>query len=372
MRVHLFRPPWPSPREGRLVRALTLLGTLAALGAAAAPAAAAPPAPANLAVSPAESATSADTAVATWTVPGGAPAGTEADWKVTFSPAGEDYFLNLSGTSDQDGRAEIPLAREGTYSGFSVALRDAQGPGPEATVPHRLLVDRSAPGAPTVWHTGGMANWTDAPDRGAPIARAHWRYCRGWFGSPIVPAPVCVEGVATTSPFALSETAPPLGPAPGTCNGVESALSIWLEDAAGNGSPANAGKFGTAVTPACPAPPRDTPPAVEPPAAGPARKATTLAVTGRTLARRRGASGRRVRLVVALPRDAGGRVRLRVSRRAGGPRFVRTRSVQVRRGHAVATFTVPAGVRKLSVRATYAATATHAAASKNTTVRVGR
>jgi hypothetical protein len=343
---------------------------LAALGAAAAPAAAAPPAPTNLAVTPAESATSADTAVATWTVPGGVPAGTEADWKVTFSPAGEDYFLNLSGTSDQDGRAEIPLAREGTYSSFSIALRDAQGSGPEVAVPNRLIVDRSAPGAPTIRREGTLVHWTNAGDTGVPIARAHWRYCRSWTGLPTVPAPSCAEGIATTNPFSLPPETAPLGPAPGYCNGVQESLEIWLEDAAGNGSPANTGYHGTVTSPACVPPPADAPKA--PVAAPPATKPTTLAVKGRTLVSRRGARNRRVRIVTTLPRDAGGRVSLRVTRRGGGPRFVRTRSAQVRRGRAVATFTVPAGVRRLAVRAAYAATATHAAATRRSIVRVGR
>jgi hypothetical protein len=300
-----------------------------------------------------------------------------ADWSMTFSPAGEDYFLNLSGTSDQDGRAEIPLAREGTYSSFRVQLRDGEGPGPETAVDNRLIVDRSAPGAPTIRREGDLVRWTNDGDDGAPIVRAHWRYCRNWTGSPTVPAPSCAEGIATTNPFSLPPQTAPLGPAPGYCNGVQESLGIWLEDAAGNGSPANTGDYGTIVSPACVPPPVDAPKppadAPKPPvAAPPAAKPTTLAVSGRTLASRRGARNRRVRIVTTLPGDAAGRVALRVTRRGSGPRFVRTRSVGVRRGRAVATFVVPTGVRRLNVRATYAATATHAAASKNTIVRVGR
>jgi hypothetical protein len=351
---------------------LAAIGAAVALGVAAAPASAdPPPAPTNVAMSPGDGATTANAAVATWTVPDGLPADTDAVWSLTFSPAGEDYFLPLSGTSDENGRADIPLLRDGVYSSLRVALVSDQGEqGPETTIANRLVVDRSAPGAPTIRRQGDLVRWTNDGDTGASIVRAHWRYCRNWTGLPTAPAPVCAEGVATTNPFALSETAAPLGPAPGACLGVQESLTMWLEDAAGNGSAANTGTYGSAVSPACAAPPTGAP---TPPSGGPpVRKATTLMVKGRALASRRGARNRRVRIVTTLPGDAAGRVALRVTRRGSGPRFVRTRSVQVRRGRAVTTFTVPAGVRRLNVRATYAATATHAAASKNTIVRVGR
>ncbi|MBF6621630.1 MAG: hypothetical protein ITG02_15545 [Patulibacter sp.] len=263
-----------------------------------------------------------------------------------------------------------------------------------------VAADQTAPGPPTDvrWGVGpvhvlpsGEHRWTDstvrwtAPaDDGTPIVRVHWKLCRRWGGAiwPEFPAGVpaqCLTGSAGPEPFPLDESPIPVGAPPRACIGYVTTLMIWLEDAAGNVDldPRNAGGTGFGATPLCgppPPPPLPDPPVdlPEPPAA--ARAATALAVTTRVRAVRNG-QRRRQRLTVAArttARAASGKVRIRVTGRQGKRKLTRARTVTLAKGRARYTLTVPKGIRRLSVRADYAGSKTHAPSSRTTTVRIPR
>lgn len=362
MRVRRSGPPrW---RTASAVLAAAVLAGLGTAGPGFADDLPAPtPAPTDVAVTP-TGPTRATVAVVTWTVPEGVPAGTTA--RVRYVASEGDMLQPHAVESDVPGRAEIPMDVEAVYSSIEVALVSPEdGPGPSVTLADRIQADRTAPAAPlAVRQEDGRIQWDDDPlDRSTPIVRAHWRYCRGWHVPGAVP---CVEGSSTERPFPFSPSVLPLGPYPGGCTGNSDAFSLWLEDAAGNVSRDNAAGFGSSVSPSC-IPPQQPDPG--PRAPGP--RPTSLKLAGRTTAVR-GASGRhRVTVTASVPRDAAGRVALRVTRRGSGPRFTRTATAQVRDGRARATFTVPRGVRRLRVRATFAATPAYAAASRTVTIRVG-
>jgi hypothetical protein len=340
----------PVPPRSRTASAVAALGVVLALAVAGPASAEQPLAPADLRVTP-SGPTRDEAIVATWTVPDGAPAGTTARWRTSSTAPGTGTVTDQEGTSSTPGRAEIPATVEGTYTEVTVALvspEDEEGPAATVAGP---IVDRTAPGKPPeVRSTGSTLTWTDPPGD------------RSWsaLGAPTL----CAEGSATDRPFPFSERAVDIGPAPVYCAGQSTSVKLWLEDAAGNVSRENFGGYGMAVTPACI--PQGKPP-FDP---GPSpRRPTTLALSGRTTTI--GRSGRhRVTVSAVVPRDAAGRVRLRVSRRGSGPRFVRTTTATVRGGTARATFVVPRGVRRLAVRASFAATPTHAAASRTATLRV--
>jgi hypothetical protein len=298
-------------------------------------------------------------AVVTWDVPADAPEGTTASVEYFWSPS--DFVLPRYATSDVPGRAEIPLADEGRYTSFRVALVRPDGTvGPRVEAAGELRVDRTAPSAPVdVRQVGGTIDWTTPAESGAPIVRAHWRYCRGWNVGGDLP---CAEGSTTEHPFVLARDVVPMGASPAACTGNAEYLSLWLEDAAGNVSRQNAGGFGSSMTPSC----------VSPLPAPTTLRPTPLALEGRAVAVRGRPGRHRVTVTATVPRGAAGRVALRVTRRGAGPRFTRTVTAQVRGGKARAAFVVPRGVRRLAVRATFAATATHAAAKRTATLRVGR
>jgi hypothetical protein len=356
-------------------------GLAAAVGllvlASAVPAAAdtLPPAPENVAFTPAGF-TEASTATATWTVPAGTPAGTTARWSVCRSVLDISYPCE-EGVSDTPGTAQIPTEEEGHYR-LRLRLVSADGEGPEVEV-HGPVVDRTAPSAPqAVQLVGDRLTWWAGGEDVARIARAHWRLCRGYASGAV--ARSCVTGVTDVAsvrdprdknsiPF--SESAAALAPSPVYCDGVSTEVSLWLEDAAGHVDERNAGRYLTIASPSCPPPPQNRPPVPPAVEAGPA--ATRLTVSGRVRSIAGRPGRRRVTVTAALaPREAAGRVVLRVTRRGGGTSFVRTRSVPVRGGKAVATFTLPRGVRRAALRATYAATPTHRAASATRTLRVAR
>jgi hypothetical protein len=63
---------------------------------------------------------------------------------------------------------------------------------------------------------------------------------------------------------------------------------------------------------------------------------------------------------------------MRVMGRQGKRKLTRTRNVRLRNGRARFTLTVPRGIRRLSVRASYAGSTTHGPSSRTATVRVPR
>lgn len=356
----------------RWLPAATGLVVLALAGPATA---APPPAPSGLTVSPAGP-TQASSVTATWVVPADLPTDTTAHVQLCpvddIAPTpGVDRCENRP--SDELTRTTIPFPSEGGYD-LTVSLENAEGQGP-STAPRRIVIDRTAPAAPTnVRWDGGTVRWTELLPMGptAPIVRAHWAYCRGWSGVPTT----CVSGSAGPQPFPFSEDVVPLGPPPGYCVGYAWTFSLWLEDAAGNVDASRRGGRGGGVTPSCPAQnlPPGTQPKEMPPGTQPTnRRATSVAVRSRVGVRGGRSTKRRVKITASVrPADVGGRVRLKVAGRRGATKLSRTRSLRLVRGRVTLTVSVPRGFRRLTVRAAYAGSRTHRGSTGKAVVRIPR
>jgi hypothetical protein len=338
----------PGARAARWLPATTALAVLAL----ASPAAAAPPAaPVDLTLAPAGP-TTATAIAASWTVPASDPAITAARWELC--PAGQPSGGDGCTHGEQRetlGEATIPTPTEGAFD-LRVSLENADGVG-TPTAPRRVVVDRTAPAAPTDvrWNRGAV-DWQEQPGEASPIVRAHWSFCRGWFGA----ADVCVSGSSAQRPFALADDLAPLGPPPGYCSGWGWTLSLWLEDAAGNVDANRRGGIGAGVTPSCV--PQQGPP---PPGTPPTKlRATSVAIAKRIGPARGRSAKRRVTITTRVrPADAGGRVRLEVTGRHGTTKLARIRNLRLDHGRATLTVSVPKSLPRLTVRATYAGSKTH-------------
>jgi hypothetical protein len=119
---------------------------------------------------------------------------------------------------------------DGTHT-LALVATDAAG-NKSALASEQITVDNNAPAAPvglagTPTRTGSLtftATWSDPPGQVAPITGATYQLC---------PASGGACGVATAAPAAGPATLSV--PGPGSWN-----LAVWLTDAAGNGTPANA------------------------------------------------------------------------------------------------------------------------------------
>jgi Bacterial Ig-like domain len=131
---------------------------------------------------------------------------------------------------------------DGTHT-LAVVATDAAG-NQSALASEQVTVDNNAPAAPvglaaTPTRTGSptfTATWSDPAGQVAPITGATYQLC---------PASGAACGVATAAPAA--------GPAPVSVPGLGSwNLAVWLSDAAGNGTPANAAHAVLTVAPSKP------------------------------------------------------------------------------------------------------------------------
>jgi len=386
-----------APTDGqpdRLRRGLVAITLLAAL-AVAAPAHAAPdpvPSVADLVVSPAET-TSATSLTVTWSVPPGLADGTSARWDlcpVGAPPASDGgHGCGTARSSDGPTTTAVPTPDEGRFD-LTVWLENAEGDQGPPSQPRRIVIDRTAPGGPTDvrWGNGpfrivgpgdyrlgdSVVRWTPPTDDGAPIARVHWKFCREWSSRwPGFPEQ-CLTGSRDPSPFLLDESPIPTGPPPHYCVGYFATVLLWLEDTAGNVDldPANAGGTGLGANPSCP-PPFMPPPPHDGPLVTP-RAVTNLTVGRRVATTGKGTKRRqRVTLTATMkPGTASGVVRIRATGKHGKRQLTRTRTLQLSQGRASFTLTVPTGFRRLSVRADYAGSATHAPSSRTSTVRIPR
>jgi hypothetical protein len=119
---------------------------------------------------------------------------------------------------------------DGTHT-LALVATDAAG-NQSALASEQITIDNNAPAAPVglgaaPTRTGGQtftATWSDPAGQEAPITGATYQLC---------PASGGACGVATAAPAAGPATLSI--PGPGTWN-----LAVWLTDAAGNGTPANA------------------------------------------------------------------------------------------------------------------------------------
>jgi hypothetical protein len=130
---------------------------------------------------------------------------------------------------------------DGTHT---LTLTTVDAAGNQSTVASReIVVDNNPPPPPAslsaiATHGGGSTftvTWSDPPSQIAPITGAFYQVCPA-SGSCSAPAP-----------------APPAGPATVTVPGPGSwSIAVWLTNAAGNGSPANASRTSVVVAPAKP------------------------------------------------------------------------------------------------------------------------
>ncbi|WP_022929985.1 hypothetical protein [Patulibacter americanus] len=234
-----------------------------------------------------------------------------------------------------------------------------------------IAIDRTAPGVPTVadWRIppvgGGIMRPVVLPGeaQNAPVVAVRWTRCTH---APQTTAGTCIDGRSAPTDVAI-----PIDPAPLDACGTPTAsfsASLWLVDAAGNENPAAAATVAPALPAVGCAPPQTQQPP-SPPAPPPVvRRAVRLKVSG-TL--RGSATRRRGRMTVALtPRTATGSVALRVTPRRGRQRLRSMReTATVRRGRVTWTGRLPTRTTSLSVRASYAGDARHAAAKRTVVVR---
>jgi hypothetical protein len=135
---------------------------------------------------------------------------------------------------DTQHQADLGAFREGPHQ-LQAAIKDAAGNASTAG-PITITIDRTAPGPPSALAVvGGDASratnsfdvtWTNPTDQLAPIARAHYRLCPA-FGGACTPE-------ATASGDNISSLTGLHVPDKGAW-----ALTVWLEDAAGNATAAN-------------------------------------------------------------------------------------------------------------------------------------
>jgi hypothetical protein len=234
-----------------------------------------------------------------------------------------------------------------------------------------IAIDRTAPGVPTItdWRvpptSGGIMRPLLVPGetQNAPVVAVRWTRCTH---APQTTASTCVDGRSAPTDVAI-----PIDPAPlDACGNPTASFSaaLWLVDAAGNENPAAAATLAPALPAVACAPPQTQQPP-SPPAPPPVvRRAVRLKVTG-TL---RGSTvRRRGRMTVAVtPRTATGSVALRVTPRRGRTRLRSLRETRtVRRGRVTWTGRLPARTTSVTVLASYAGDARHAAAKRTVVVR---
>jgi hypothetical protein len=120
---------------------------------------------------------------------------------------------------------------DGTHA---IAVEAVDAAGNSAAIDHTIHVDNTAPAHVAVVLDGGEAwrrengfavRWQRPPESGSPMAKVHYELCPARGGACLTRA----------SPSGADELAGIHVPAAG-----EHALRLWLEDAAGNASPANA------------------------------------------------------------------------------------------------------------------------------------
>jgi hypothetical protein len=199
---------------------------------------------------------------------------------------------------------------DGTHT-LALVATDAAG-NQSALASEQITIDNNAPAAPvglgaTPTGTGGRtftATWSDPAGQAAPITGATYQLC---------PASGGACGVATAAPAAGPATLSI--PGPGTWN-----LAVWLTDAAGNGTPANAAHIVLTVATSKPG--------------GSNGDGTTGKATIRVS---ESLSGRR--LVVHIRGSGSGKVRVSFTGRLGGETVASgVRSVTLKHGKLSATF----------------------------------
>jgi hypothetical protein len=254
-----------------------------------------------------------------------------------------DYTQPVPCTQELGARHQVDLTwiADGTHS-IDASATDAAG-NVAKTAPQTIHVDNHAPDAPTGIAVAGGDGWrqTNAfdvtwtnPDQGAasPVAKVHYRLC----GPGGCQAEQVVDGAEALRSLSV----------PGT---GDWALSVWLEDAAGNVDPAKAAvvhlRYGTD------------------PAAG-SGASSSLAAAGlrvRWVVRR----GRRLTVRGVVARGAGGHVVVRVRSAAKGATRPRVaRRVKLRSGHPLWTVAIrlPAALahaRRLRIAISYGGDAAH-------------
>jgi hypothetical protein len=233
-----------------------------------------------------------------------------------------------------------------------------------------VAIDRTAPGVPLVadWRipptSGGVMRPVVVPGEAqtSPVVAVRWTRCTHTAQTTVS---ACIEGRSAPTDVAI-----PIDPAPINACGIPTAsfsAKLWLVDAAGNENPAAA----ATVAPAMPAigcvPPFQPPPA--PPQT--VRRVASLQASG-TL---RGSTGRRRgrMTVVVTPKTATGSITLRVTPRRGRKRLRTVRKTRtVRAGRVTWTGRLPARTTSLSVVASYAGDAGHAASERTFVVRLAK
>lgn len=344
---------------------LSLVATVAVglLSAVTQTAAAAPAAPSTVSVSPA-SPTTATAITVSWATQ---PDVAATHWQICPAADAQSAACRTGEVASPAQQGSIPTPDEGVF-GVSLWFEGTDGfEGPKAAAGEQVIVDRTAPEQPVdVRYDGRTVSWQAPAGQVAPISRVHWKLCRGR-NNPADDA--CASGTATGETFALPESTVPLGPDETSCDQVNSIVSIYLEDAAGNVSPANVISGGYSVAPGCIAPP--TPPVAVPTPAPAKRKAVRLTVNARW-GKTSSTGGRKATLAVATAKGGAstGRVRVRVTGTLKGRSYARTRTVTLKRGAAAFKLTVPKGVRRLKATARYGGSKDFMPASKTRAFRV--
>jgi hypothetical protein len=294
-------------------------------------------------------------------------------WKRPAAPTKDDVWslCAVTGGGCVPGAAgDATAAFTGLAEGRYVFALQTEGTGLFYKGLVDIAIDRTAPGVPTVldWRippaSGGVMRPVVIPGeaQNAPVVAVRWTRCT--HGPQTTNA--CVEGRSAPADVAI-----PVDPASLDACGNPTAsfhAAVWLVDAAGNEDRAAA----ATVAPVHPAvgcvPPQTQPPSVPPPIA---RRAASLQVSGTV---RGSDTRRRGRMtVVVTPRTATGTIALRVTPRRGAKRLKALRATRtVRGGRVVWTGRLPARTTSLSVLATYAGDARHAAARRTVVVRPAR
>lgn len=230
---------------------LSLVATVAVglLSAVTQTAAAAPAAPSTVSVSPA-SPTTATAITVSWAT---RPDVAATHWQICPAADAQSAACRTGEVASPAQQGSIPTPDEGVF-GVSLWFEGTDGSeGPKAAAGEQVIVDRTAPEQPVdVRYDGRTVSWQAPAGQVAPISRVHWKLCRGR-NNPADDA--CASGTATGETFALPESTVPLGPDETSCDQVNSIVSVYLEDAAGNVSPANVISGGYSVAPGCIAPP---------------------------------------------------------------------------------------------------------------------
>jgi hypothetical protein len=164
----------------------------------------------------------------------------EADWFIdgrqqTFDRGACDYSRRLPCSdmpADTQHGVNVGAVRDGQHQ-LEAIVKDAAGN--QATAgPIKLNIDTTAPAAPGGLTAGPAgdgsftASWANPDSQFAPITKAHYQLC------PVGPGAGPCQGELVASGTNISSITGLHLPGPGTWS-----LTVWLEDAAGNGGSGN-------------------------------------------------------------------------------------------------------------------------------------